>query len=71
MEFAGQTFDTKYELTIYFVKSFYQDDCENFLSKAVEAIVNGFDGENDDEYVEYLGSAEVTAILEKFAKENF
>lgn len=71
MEFNGQLFNTKYELTIYFVKSFYQDDCENFLDEAVEKIINGFDGEDDDEYVEYLGSAEVTAILEKIAEENF
>ena len=71
MEFAGQSFETREDLTIYFVKSFYQDYCENFLDEAVEAIVNGFDGEDDDEYIEYLGSAEVTAILEKFAEENF
>lgn len=71
MEFAGQSFESREDLTIYFVKSFFQDDCENFLDEAVEAIVNGFDGEDDDEYIEYLGTAEVTAILEKFAEENF
>lgn len=71
MEFAGQSFDTREDLTIYFVKSFYQDYCENFLDEAVEKVMDGFDGEDDDEYIEYLGSAEVTAILEKFAEENF
>lgn len=71
MEFAGQGFGTREELTTYFVKSFYQDDCENFLDEAVEKVMGGFDGEDDEEYIEYLGSTEVTAILEKFAEENF
>lgn len=71
MEFAGQSFESREDLTIYFVKSFFQDDCENFLDEAVEAIVNGFDGEDDEEYIKYLGSAEVTAMLEKIAEENF
>lgn len=71
MEFAGQSFESREDLTIYFVKSFYQDDCENFLSNAVETIINGFDGEDDNDYIEYLGSAEVTAILGKIAEENF
>lgn len=71
MEFAGQGFETREDLTTYFVKSFYQDDCDSFIDEAVETIINGFDGEDDDEYIEYLGSAEVTAILEKIAEENF
>lgn len=71
MEFAGQSFDTREDLTTYFVKSFYQDDCDAFIDEAVEKVLDGFDGEDDEEYIEYLGSTEVTAILEKIAEENF
>jgi hypothetical protein len=71
MEFAGQIFGTREMLTAYFVKSFYQENCDAFIDEAINKIMEGFDGEDDDEYVEYLGSAEVTTILEKLAEENF